>query len=370
MASHLFSTVSVGAGPFNFCESDDFVAACSRLSQVDVNMSSTLVELQAIALALECMPAVCSVNLFSNSQAALDACRSELNLIVSWHKVKGHSGILGNNHTDSIANAAFLSEWYLPSHVDGHFLLADGGVVSGNSRHFVQDVCHVVCHACWEIGSSSGFLASSLRSNVDWLSSSKIWHPDLYMVAGFTSRLTADTRTYLIKTLHHQLPVAVWKCIYNKCYPSVLCLYCGEVEVSDHVFSCVADDLACCQFMSTCALDLLVFSALYKGFAVTVFHDPKVAGVKITDFMCFLCSAFRNNIWLVHTKYHAFMKKNGLIPADRSIPIPVFGSVLRLLPGVVKLLGVTEAFGVFFGFRKSCSFFSDIGNMVSVNIIV
>ncbi|KAG9288804.1 hypothetical protein G9A89_023101 [Geosiphon pyriformis] len=266
-ASHLFSSASVGAGPLNFCESDDFVTACSHLSQVDVNslsvyidgslkylgtadcragaavffedidldlgasvqglVSSTLVELQTILLALECVSAAHSVNLFSNSQMALDACRSELSLVcpdfrnqcwvehqhiwnvihsknlrVSWHKVKSHSGISGNDHADSITDAAFLSGWYLPPCVDGHFLLVDGGVVSGNSKHFVQNVCHVVCYAYWEVSSSSGFLASSLYSDVNWLSFSKVWHSDLHMTTGFTSRLTADTRTYLMKALH------------------------------------------------------------------------------------------------------------------------------------------------------------------------
>ncbi|KAG9304330.1 hypothetical protein G9A89_019892 [Geosiphon pyriformis] len=443
------STASVCAGLLNFCESDEFVATCGHLSQVDIEslliytdsslkylgtidcragaaaffedigLGLGVVELQTIALALECVPATRSVKLFSDSQTALDACRSELslmcpdfhnqcwvkrrhirnvihskNLKVSWHKVKGHFSISGNNCTDGIADAASLSGWFLPPHMDGHFLLADGGVVS--------DIYHAVCHTQWEVSSGSGFLVHSLHSNVDWLSSSRVWHSDLHMATGFTSRLTVDTQTYLMKALHCWLPVAVRKRIYNKCYPSVLCLYCSEVEVSDHVFSCVVDDsarhqvlesgmfswrsaselslpfLVVLQFMSICASDLLVSSALYKGFvfngwlqeAVAVFHDPKIAGIKITDFMHSLCSDFRNDIWLIHAKHCAFMEKNALIPADRSISIPVFGSVSRLSSGVVKLLGVTEAFSVLFGFCKSCSFFSDIDDMVSVNIVV
>ncbi|KAG9298157.1 hypothetical protein G9A89_000034 [Geosiphon pyriformis] len=409
--------------------SDNFVAACSCFSQIDIDslsvytngslknlgtvdcragatvffedidlglgvsvqglVLSTLAELQAIALALKCVPAAHSIDLFSDSQAALDACRSELSLVcpdfhnqcwvkhwhiqnvihsknlrVSWHKVKDHSGISENDCADSIADVAFLSGWYFPSCVDGHFLLVDGSVVSGNFRHFVRDVYHAVCHACWEVGSSSGFLASSLHSD----------HPDLNMATGFTSRLTADTRTYLMKALHHQLSVAVQKHIYNKCYPSVLCLYCGKRSLS----GLSLPSSVVLQLISTCALDLLVSLALYKNFvfngwlqkAVTVFHDSKVAGVKITDFMHSLCSAFRNNIWLVCTKHRAFIEKNGLISVDKFILIPVFGLVSRLLPGVIKLLGVTKAFGVLFGFRKSCLFFSDIGNIVSVNIVI
>ncbi|KAG9288260.1 hypothetical protein G9A89_021291 [Geosiphon pyriformis] len=60
--------------------------------------------------------------------------------------------------------------------------------------------------------------------------------------------------------------------------------------------------------------------------------------------------------------------KNGLIPRDSSIPALVSGSPMLFSPGVVRLLGVAEAFGVGFGFRKSCLFFSGIGDEVSIHI--
>ncbi|KAG9289808.1 hypothetical protein G9A89_015388 [Geosiphon pyriformis] len=197
-------------------------------------MSSILAKLQTIALALKCVPVDCSVCLFSDSQTVLDACKSEVNLVypdfhnwcwvecqhirniickknlrVSWHKVKGHSGVLKNDCADSIANAAALSDWFLPSDVAEWFLLADGGIVSGNSRHFVQDVFRAICQACWEISSGSRFLAGDLHSDVNWLTSSRVWHPDLHMTTGFTSKRTADIRTYLMKALYYQLPVAI-----------------------------------------------------------------------------------------------------------------------------------------------------------------
>ncbi|KAG9306884.1 hypothetical protein G9A89_002553 [Geosiphon pyriformis] len=220
------------------------------------------------------------------------------------------------------------------------------------------------------------------------------------MATSFTSRFTADTRTYLMKTLHYWLPVAVQKHIYNKYYLSVLCLYCGEVEVSNHVFSCVVDDSACYQVLEfcmsswkvlsglsfpflcvlqmllTCALDFLVSSAFYKGFvfnewlrkAISVFYNPKVAGVKIANFVCSICLAFRNNVWLVHANHYTFMEKNNLISVDGSIFILVFGLALEFSAGVIKLLGIAEAFGVHFGFHKSCLFFLGINNSVSVII--
>ncbi|KAG9284567.1 hypothetical protein G9A89_000650 [Geosiphon pyriformis] len=82
-------------------------------------------------------------------------------------------------------------------------------IVFGNSRHFVQDIFCAVCRAYWEVGSSSRFLPENLHMDVDWLSFSRVWHPDLHMATDFTSRRTADTHTYLMKALHHWLPMAV-----------------------------------------------------------------------------------------------------------------------------------------------------------------
>ncbi|KAG9293967.1 hypothetical protein G9A89_019305 [Geosiphon pyriformis] len=404
VASRSSPLALAGVDPLDIHGSDDFISVCDHLSQVDIDslsvymngsvknldtigcragaavffkninlgldvsvqglMSSTLVELQAIALVLECVSVACSVHLL----------------------------------TDTVS----LSGWYLPPCVNEHFLLADGGVVSGNSRHFVRDVFYAVCRACWEVRSGSRFLDSDLCSDVNWLCSSRVWHSDLHMATDFTNRLTANTQTYFMKALYCQLPIAVRKHIYDKYYPNVLYLYCGEVEVSDHVFSCVVNDSACCQvlescmsswrvlsglslpslgvlqLLSTCALNFLVFSALYKGFvfnswlweAISVFHDPKITCIRISDFVQSICLAFRNNIWLVRAKHRAFMEKNGLISVNGSILILVSGLVSGFSAGVIKLLGIAEAFGVYFGFCKSCSFFSGIGDLVSVNISV
>ncbi|KAG9298878.1 hypothetical protein G9A89_015899 [Geosiphon pyriformis] len=144
----------------------------------------------------------------------------------------------------------------------------------------------------------------------------------------------------------------------------------------DYVFSCVVDDSAYHQMLSTCALDFPVLSALYKGFvfndwlrkAISVFHNPKIAGVKIVDFVHSICLAFRNDVWLVCAKHCVFMKKNGLISVDGLISISVSGLASGFSAGVIKLLGIAEAFGVCFGFHKSCLFFLGINDLVSVNI--
>ncbi|KAG9305778.1 hypothetical protein G9A89_001066 [Geosiphon pyriformis] len=357
-------------------------------------MLSTLVELQAIVLALECVPSSSSVHVFSDSQSALSACKSEMglmcldfcnqywvkhcyianivcgrNLRVDWHKVKSHSGVSGNECANTIVGAASLSCWRLCLCLNEHFLVADGKVVSDNSRHFV--------------GSGSKLLKDSLLSDVDWLHSSRVWHSDLHMAIGFTSRPSANVCTYFMKTLHHQLPIAVRKGLYSKCYSNVLCLYCGDVESSDHVFFCKTlsglslSSSVMIQLLLSCAFNFLVSMALCKGFvfnnwfckAVSIFHNPKISGLEVVKFVHSLGLAFRDDIWLVRVRYCAHMERTKLILLDSSAFVLVSGLALGFSASVVKLLGIAKAVDVYFGFRKPCLFFSGISNSVSVYIL-
>ncbi|KAG9286871.1 hypothetical protein G9A89_012421 [Geosiphon pyriformis] len=360
-------------------------------------MSFTLTELKAIALVLECVPSSRSIDLFSDSQAALDACKNwcwiecchivniihHKNLKVNWCKVKGHLGVSGNERADKLAKTAALSGWHLPHSVNERYLRGGGAAISGNSRHFVQNVFQSVHHAHWEISCDTGVVAGSLHTDIDWFRSLLVWHLDSHMAAGFTSKRTA-----------------VHKWLYDKHYPSVVCLFCGNVEVSDHVFSCPFDadgrvqllnahvavwgvcsglihsSSGVLRLLSTCVSNVSVSIALCKSFvfknwfceSVSVFKDSRKASQNIVAFVREFSLAFWEDIWLVCAKHHAFMEKNGLIPYNESAPIPISGLSLRLLSGVIQLLGVAEAIGVGFGFRKSCLFFSDIGGEVSVHI--
>ncbi|KAG9298729.1 hypothetical protein G9A89_012797 [Geosiphon pyriformis] len=145
-------------------------------------MSSTLVELQAIVLALKCVLLSSSIRLFLDSQSALNTC------------------------------------WYLPPHLNEHFIVADGGVVSGNSKYFVHNI--------------------------------------YYSISLFKNFVFCD-----------------W---------------------------------------------------FYE--AVSVFHDPKLAGLEIVKFVYSLSMAFRNDICLAL--------------------ILVSGLALEFSAGVVKLLSVTDVFGI------------------------
>ncbi|KAG9284826.1 hypothetical protein G9A89_003749 [Geosiphon pyriformis] len=339
---------------------------------------STLTKLQAIALALECVPFFWSVDLFSDSQTALDACKLEFflicpdfrnwcwieychitdvichkNLNVNWIKVRGHLGVSGNECTDALAKNVIFSAWQLLYLTSEKFLRAGSTAVSNS-----------------------------------------------HLATGFISMQTADLRTYFMKALHYWLPVAMCKCLYDKCYPSVVCLFCNDIEISDHVFCCLFDvaghawlldtyvsvwefrsslfqsSLCVLQLLHICVSDVAIGLALCKGFvfnnwyhkSVSVFRDLKIAMLKVVDFIHEFCLTFRENIWLVHAKHQAFMEKNGLILHDSSIPTLISGLFMLFLTGMVRLLSIVEVFGVSFGFCNPCLFFSGIGDLVSVHI--
>ncbi|KAG9302945.1 hypothetical protein G9A89_022362 [Geosiphon pyriformis] len=290
-------------------------------------VSSTMAELQAIALALECVSPSCLVDLFSNNQTALDACKSESLLTCPDFK-------------------------------------------------------------------------NCLHANVDWSKSSLVWHLNFHLAAGFTSVWTAGLWTYFMKALHHCLLVAVCKHLYNRSYSSIICLFCGNVEVLNHVFSCPFDAAGCVQLvkihasaweacsdlsrsfscvlqlLSTCFSDVGIGTALCKGFvfkewyceSAAVFRDSKIAAQNIVAFMHEFCLVFCDNVWLVRAKHQVVMEKSGMILHNGSVLVSVSGLSLVLLAGVVRLLGIVDAFGVYFGFCKSCLFFFGLGNMVSVHI--
>ncbi|KAG9289995.1 hypothetical protein G9A89_010301 [Geosiphon pyriformis] len=154
-------TLDIKAGVAVFFENIDLGLGV----EVSGLVFSTITELQAVALALKCISFSSLVQIFSNNQSALNACKSELDLLcpnfqnqcwvkcyhivgvihkksleVSWHKVKSHLGILGNKHIDVFAKAACSSNWYLSYHITKYYIRAGGGIVSANSRHFVYNV--------------------------------------------------------------------------------------------------------------------------------------------------------------------------------------------------------------------------------------
>ncbi|KAG9298736.1 hypothetical protein G9A89_012804 [Geosiphon pyriformis] len=148
-------------------------------------VSSTMAELQTVTLALECVLFSSLVSIFIDSQSAFNTCRLELDLLYPdfqnccWIEQHHIMGVIHKKNLDVIR--------HLSHQIKECYVKTDDSTISANIRHFVHDIFCSVYHMCWE-------------------------------------------------ALHHHLPVAVRKCLYSRHYPEVVCLFCSNVEVSDHVF--------------------------------------------------------------------------------------------------------------------------------------
>ncbi|KAG9287384.1 hypothetical protein G9A89_023756 [Geosiphon pyriformis] len=202
------------------------------------------------------------------------------------------------------------------------------------------------------------------------------------MLAGFTSRTSSTLRTYVIKAVHRRLPVAVRKRLYNKCYPSVLCLFCDKVEFSDHIFTCVHESgirgkilveasarwsalasgssaSAVLWVLSQCSIDVGLYTLVCKGFVLEEWYGE---ACDIVDYVRFVVGLHRAKVWLARASHRVVMEKAGLI-CD-------VGVVSELPCGVSSIAWLANSFAVSFGRRKPYCFFSGLGGSVRVVIDV
>ncbi|KAG9302605.1 hypothetical protein G9A89_007309 [Geosiphon pyriformis] len=245
----------------------------------------TMTELQTVALSLECVPSFSSVVLYLDNQTAINACMSEVScnfpdfhnqywierrhisnliknkdLFVYWVKVKSHSGIPSNMRANVLTGEVTGSFFMLLAEVHKHFLMAENSVVFGNACYFVRNIFCFICYARWEAGSGYDVILSAMLKNLDWHATAKVWYPDSHMLTGFTSQKTSNLYTYMIKAVHRRLPIAVRKRLYDKSYSGVLCLFCNETKLPDHVFTYACDIFVRNEILleaSTCWISLV-----------------------------------------------------------------------------------------------------------------
>ncbi|KAG9297812.1 hypothetical protein G9A89_000117 [Geosiphon pyriformis] len=355
------------------CEAAAYFLAANVSIRVRVFglLFSTLAELQAIALALECVPALCDVALYSESQS---------DILVKWMKIKGHSGVLGNVKTDELANKAIASSFTLPVGIQEQFLVAEGTAVSGNTHHFVCNIYHLICHACWEAGPDYDVIPSVMLKEVDWVVTVNVWHPNSHMLFGFTNRKSANLHTYLMKAVHRQLPVVVKKRLYDKNYPGVLCLLCSKVELPDHVFTCSGNTVfrkeilveaankwtfltgsfhlpgsIVLHLLSSCSLDVGLYAAICKGFVL------KSWLIKAT-------LVFKSKKKAVLALHRVDMEKASLANDDSMVSGLSYCMGFLLSDRVVCMFGVIESFAVSFNRHRLCHFFSGLGGDLCIKI--
>ncbi|KAG9289960.1 hypothetical protein G9A89_010266 [Geosiphon pyriformis] len=273
---------------------------------------STLAKLQAVVLALKCVLSSCLVVLYLDSQSVINVCMSEASSITSdFH----NQYVLGNIRADTLANkATFL------------FLVAEKTAISGNVYHFAQDLHWLICCA----------FSNIMIKEIDWNATVTVWYLDSHMLFGFTSRKLVNLHMYLIKAIYRQLLVVVRKRLYSRSYLGVLCLLCGDIEFSDHVFTCSGDS------------DVGLYTAVCKGFVIKDWY------AKAT----------------IKTKHRVEIEKAGLVEDNNMVSGLSNNVVSTLLAGVVYMLGVIESFAVKFGRHKLCHFFSGLSSdaFVAINV--
>ncbi|KAG9304921.1 hypothetical protein G9A89_010783 [Geosiphon pyriformis] len=308
-------------------------------------LSSTIAKLQAVALALE-----------------------NKDLSVSWVKIKSHSGIPGNVEANLAAGAASGSLFSFCANVHEHFLVAKDVAVSGNACYFVKNIFRSVCCACWEAGPSCDMVLEAIIGCIDWVVMAKVWHPDSHMLTGFTSWVFSTLHTYIMKAVHRRLLVAVRKRLYNKRYPSVLCLFCSRMEFSDHTFTCVHKSGVHGEILAEASVRWSALACGFPASTVFIFEDKKMAAIRIVDYVRFVVELHRAKVWLARASHQMVMEKAGLV-CDSGVVFGLSCDVFSVLSdGVVRLLGVANSFAVSFGYQKSYCFFSGLGGSVRVII--
>ncbi|KAG9300791.1 hypothetical protein G9A89_023589 [Geosiphon pyriformis] len=309
-------------------------------------LSLTLAELQAVALTLECISASVSVALHTDSQAAIDACVAELGLL----------------QLDCRNN---LTVYWIKVKV------------SGNACHFVHDIFCSICKFQWEVGPGQGVLSCLFGLVVNWNNTALVWYPDSHMLSG--------------------------NMLYNKDYLGVSCLFCGDMELSNHGFTCVknasvwSDILGdfgglwktlmgpnlllpsfVLQDLSLGVSDVGLYSVFCKGFvlkswmdeAIVSLNDKKKVAFVVVDFVCHLAKSHRMNLWLFRTKFRSDIERSGLIGDDIVVTSALGTGALLLLADMVHLTGVLDSLDVGFSFKNRFLFLSDAIYRVSVSISV
>ncbi|KAG9305670.1 hypothetical protein G9A89_022592 [Geosiphon pyriformis] len=328
--------------------------------KIDGLLSLTLVELQVIALALECVPVSQSVNLFTDSQASLDLCEFGGGLSVTWNKVKSHSGVVGNEYANFYTDAAVASKFFLPLVVPYRFLRIEDRPVSRNACHIAKKLFNAVHSVGWKAKCVGSFVSTGLCDHFDKIKTFCVWHSDGKIKSDYTNSASVTLWSYLMKALHYHLPVAKRKRLYNLRYPSIVCIWCGLVEDSDHVFSYTHD--------ANAGSSINLFTALAKGFVLKGWVVDMVShlgagfggSTLVVNFIHHFAESHRSAIWIPAAKLRSYYEKHNLLSQDGSFFSSVSGLSSLWSAGSIRDFGFK--LGVHMCFRlHPCLTKSDFG---------
>ncbi|KAG9304494.1 hypothetical protein G9A89_020058 [Geosiphon pyriformis] len=368
--------------------------------KVDGLLSSTLIEMQAIVLVLECVFTFRLVNLYMDSQALLDLCKSA-------------SGMAGPNFCDKCwikkehicciiakKDLSVISKFFLPIVVSYCFFIVEGRLVSGNAYYVVKKLFNTVYSVGWKARCIGSVINVGFSDCFDKARIFCVWHLNGKIRFGYTSTASATLQLYFMKMLYYCLSVAERKKIYNLNYSSVVCIQCGLMEDSDHVFSCShnvnvrdtllsnatlewnvllgasANENVVAKLLNEAASSIDLFTVLAKSFVLKSWivntlgclNADSDGGVLVVNFVCHFAESHRSAVWLLVAKLRAYYKKYNLLLHNRL-------SIL-LMSGLFSLWSIETIWN--FGFRLSihvcfglhlCLTRSDFGFLCNVLVV-
>ncbi|KAG9293653.1 hypothetical protein G9A89_018990 [Geosiphon pyriformis] len=286
-------------------------------------LSSTLVELQAITLALKSVLDICKFDMGVSSPDFCHKCWiekeyihqvvSKKNLSVMWKKVKGHSSIVKNDRADFFANVAVLSESILALDVLFCFLRIENRPVSENACHFVK-----------ESGCGASIIDVDVADDVDMPKLFSVWHSDGRICFSYTNSFSATlvVLSYEISVL----PLA--SCCEEKA---------GEMAGESIVESRIE------HFLHEAKLFSELYMLLAKRFVLKSWTADAI--------QCLGSDSGGHIIvkLLSAAKLKAFYEKHNLLPQDRSVVLSVAGLLDVWAVDVVHSFGIRLGIYVSFG---------------------
>ncbi|KAG9297493.1 hypothetical protein G9A89_020895 [Geosiphon pyriformis] len=326
-----------------------------------------VLELMAIALALECVLLWHSCIVHTDSSAVISMCQSG-SLVLPHFKNKCwiekkriditiasnelNVGWTSNVMADLLAGEACSSIHVLSSGIpDSFFHRYVSVAIFSNVKHFIHGLCDASSCAKWKLRFVKNFFNEDLVNDIDWDRTVAVWHPDWHFGSGHTSAKTTGLRTYFIKGLHGHLVVAKHKCRYNANYASVACIKYGDCESSDHTFVCASDVLLWKEDLS----DLASHNGLFDYSGAGGLYTALMKGLVIELSLWFCVSRQLKDHKF--SSLHVECEKNGTLPIGVLIgsrdEVAIIKSHGFRLPGLgLYMLGYLQK--VFFYFADHC----------------
>ncbi|KAG9287587.1 hypothetical protein G9A89_019648 [Geosiphon pyriformis] len=257
--------------------------------KVDRLLSLILVEMQTIILVFECVSV------------------SQLIEKEHIHCVKNHSGVVENKHANFYADTAVTSKFFLLFVVFYCFLVVKSRLVSGNAHYVAKKLFNSVYSVGWEARCVGNIISVDLSICFDKARIFCVWHPDGKIRSGYTSTASATLQLYFMKMLHHCLPVAKRKKIYNL---SVACIQCDLVEDFDHVFFCSHDVNVRNTLLSDATLEWnVLLGTSTNGNAIADLLNKTASSI---DLFTALAKSFVLKSWMVDIVGHLGANADGI----------------------------------------------------------